>query len=92
MGATSFSARVSRAGGLGQVNYELGRSKMLWRRVKDMESLGYFPMGCGRATRAETILKPDGEVLVFENFFLVGLRLPCHDFMISVLDMLKAHI
>jgi hypothetical protein len=76
MGATSSSTRVSRAGRLGQVNYELGHSKTLWRRVKDMESLGYFPMGCGRATRAETILKPDGEVLVFENFSLSVFAFP----------------
>jgi hypothetical protein len=50
--AASSSARVSRVGGLSQVNYELGRSKTSWRRVKEMESLGFYPVGYGRATRS----------------------------------------
>jgi hypothetical protein len=91
-GAASSSARVSRGGGLGQVNYELDRSKTSWHRVKEMESLSFFPVGCGRATGAETSPRPDDEVFVFESLFVAGLRLPFHDFLIAVLDKFKVQI
>lgn len=64
-GIGSSSARVACSGGLGHENYELGRSKIASRRVNEMENLGCFPSECGRATGADTLLRLDGEVLVF---------------------------
>jgi hypothetical protein len=60
----SSSDMVSRAGGSSRLNYELGSSRTSWQRVKEMESLGYFPTGYDRAAGTETLLRPDGEVLV----------------------------
>lgn len=70
-GATTSSVRVSHAGGPGQVNYELGHLKMSWRRVKEMESLGFFPIGCCQVVGAETFLRPNGEVLVLRAYSLL---------------------
>lgn len=56
------------------------------------ESLGYFPVGFDRDVLAETTLEPKGEVLVFESLFAAGLRLPCHGFLVDVLDKYKVHI
>jgi hypothetical protein len=75
-GATSSSTRVSRAGGPGQVNYELGRSKTSWRRVKEMESLGFFAVGYGQGAGAETIPRMNDEVLVFRVCFLMVFAFP----------------
>jgi hypothetical protein len=83
------TARVSHAGGPGQVNYELGHSKTSWRRVKEMESLGFFPVGCAWAAGAETSPRTDDKVLVFESLFLAGVGLPCHDFLTTALDKFK---
>lgn len=60
----SSSDMVSRAGGSSRLNYELGSSRTSWQRVKEMESLGYFPTGYDRAAGTKTLLRPDGEVLV----------------------------
>lgn len=54
--------------------------------------MGYFPAGCGRAAEAETVLRPEGEVLLFEGLFVAGLRLPCHGFLIEVLEKFKVQI
>jgi hypothetical protein len=43
-----------------------------------MQRLGYFGDGVGRVPGAEEIPEPEGELVVFEAFFLVGLRLLAH--------------
>lgn len=75
------SARVPRSGGPGRENFKLGHSKITSRRVKEIESLGYFHTECGRVVGAETLPRPDGERLVFEGLFTAGLRLSGHDFL-----------
>jgi hypothetical protein len=57
-----------------------------------MESLGYFPCGCGHAAKVETVPRLDGEVLVFEGLFNVGLHLKCHGFLAEVLEKFKVQI
>lgn len=76
----------------GWENYVLGRSKVTLRRVKEMESLGYFPTSQGWATGAETVPRLDGEVLVFEGLFVDGLRLLSHGFLVEVLEKFKVQI
>jgi hypothetical protein len=44
--------------------------------VQEIQRLGYFGNGVGRASGAEEVLKPEGELVVFEAFFTAGLRLP----------------
>jgi hypothetical protein len=43
-----------------------------------MQRLGYFGGGVGRVPGAEEVPEPEGELVVFEAFFIVGLRLPAH--------------
>lgn len=57
-----------------------------------MVSLGHFPNGYGQATGAETTPRPKGEVMVFERLFATGIRLPCHEFLLRVLEKYKVRI
>jgi hypothetical protein len=51
-----------------------------------MQQLGYFDDGVGRVPGAEEIPEPEGELVVFEAFFIIGLRLLAHHFMVEVLQ------
>jgi hypothetical protein len=57
---------------------EFGVSRISLTRVQDMQRLGYFGGGVGRVPGAEEVPEPEGELVVFEAFFIVGLRLPAH--------------
>jgi hypothetical protein len=54
-------------------------------RVQEMQQLGYFGDGVGRVLGAEEIPEPEGELVVFEAFFIASLRLPAHHFVTEVL-------
>jgi hypothetical protein len=45
-----------------------------------MQRLGYFGDSVGRVPGAEEIPEPEGELVVFEAFFIAGLHLPAHRF------------
>jgi hypothetical protein len=51
-----------------------------------MQQLGYFGDGVGRVPGAEEIPEPEGELVVFEAFFIIDLRLLAHRFMAEVLQ------
>jgi hypothetical protein len=61
-------------------------------RVQDMQQLGYFGGGVGRVSGAEEVPEPEGELVVFEAFFIVGLRLPAHCFVSEVLQKFEVHV
>jgi hypothetical protein len=65
---------------------EFGVLRMLSGHVQDMQQLGYFGGGVGRVPGAEEIPEPEGELVVFEAFFVVELRLPAHHFVSEVLQ------
>jgi hypothetical protein len=65
---------------------EFSVSRISSGRVQDMQRLGYFGGGVGRVPGAEEIPKPEGELVVFEAFFIAGLRLPAHRFVSEVLQ------
>jgi hypothetical protein len=65
---------------------EFGVSRISSGRVQDMQRLGYFGGGVGRVPGAEEIPEPEGELVVFEAFFIAGLRLPAHRFVSEVLQ------
>lgn len=88
----SSLARFACVDGSGRENYALGHWKVTSQRVKEMESLGYFPASQGWATGAETVPRLDGEVLVFEGLFVDGLRLLSHGFLVEVLEKFKVQI
>jgi hypothetical protein len=64
---------------------EFGTSRISSVRVQEMQQLGYFGDGVGRVPGAEEILEPEGELFVFEAFFIASLRLPAHRFVAEVL-------
>jgi hypothetical protein len=57
-----------------------------------MQRLGYFGDGVGRAPGAEEIPEPEGELVVFEAFFVAGLRLPAHRFVAEVLQRFEVQV
>jgi hypothetical protein len=71
---------------------KFGVSRISSARVQDMQQLGYFGSGVGRVPGAEEIPEPEGEIVVFEAFFTVGLRLPAHRFVAEVLQRYEVQI
>jgi hypothetical protein len=71
---------------------ELGVLRISSVRVQDMQQLGYFGNGVGRVPGAEEIPEPEGEIVVFEAFFIAGLRLPAHRFVAEVLQKYEVQI
>jgi hypothetical protein len=71
---------------------EFGVSRISSVRVQDMQRLGYFGNGVGQVPGAEEIPEPEGEIVVFEAFFIVGLRLPAHRFVAEVLQRFEVQI
>jgi hypothetical protein len=54
--------------------------------------LGYIRDGVGRAPEAEEVPKLEGELVVFEAFFIIGPRLPVHRFIFEVLRRFEVQI
>jgi hypothetical protein len=71
---------------------EYGTSRIYSGRVLEMQRLGYFGNGVRRAPGAEDVPAPEGELVVFEAFFVVGLRLPAHHFVVEVLWKFEVQI
>jgi hypothetical protein len=71
---------------------EFGVSRISSVHVQDMQQLGYFGNGVGRVLGAEEIPEPEGELVVFEAFFIVGLRLPTHRFVVEVLQRFDVQV
>jgi hypothetical protein len=64
---------------------EFGTSRISSVHVQEMQWLGYFGDGVGRVPGVEEIPEPEGELVVFEVFFVDGLCLPAHRFVAEVL-------
>jgi hypothetical protein len=71
---------------------EFGNSRISSVRVLEMQRLGYFGGSVGRAPGAEEVLEPEGELVVFEAFFVAGLHLPTHRFMAEVLQRFEVQV
>jgi hypothetical protein len=71
---------------------EFGVSRMSSVHVQDMQQLGYFGGGIGRVPRAEEVPEPEGEMVVFEAFFIAGLRPPAHRFVSEVLQKFEVQV
>jgi hypothetical protein len=71
---------------------EFGVSWMSLVRVQDMQQLGYFGGGVGRVPGVEEVPEPEGELVVFEAFFIAGLRLPAHHFVSEVLQKIEVQV
>jgi hypothetical protein len=71
---------------------EFSVSWMSLVRVQDMQQLGYFGGGVGRVPGTEEVPEPEGELVVFESFFIAGLRLPVHRFVSEVLQKFEVQV
>jgi hypothetical protein len=71
---------------------ELGTSRISSVRMLEMQWLGYFGNGVGRVPGAEVVPEPEGELVVFEAFFVVGLCLPTHRFVAKVLRRFEVQV
>lgn len=71
---------------------EFGTSRISSVRVQEMRQLGYLGDGVGRVPGAEKIPEPEGELVVFEAFFIAGLRLPAHRFVAEVLQRFDVQV
>jgi hypothetical protein len=56
---------------------DFGVSRMSSVRVQDMQQLGYFGGGVARVPGTEEVPEPEGELVVFEAFFVAGLSPAC---------------
>ena len=64
---------------------EISTSRISSVHVQEMQQLGYFGDGVERVPGVEEIPEPEGELVVFEAFFMASLRLSAHRFMAEVL-------
>jgi hypothetical protein len=71
---------------------EFGSTRISSVCVLEMQRLRYFGDGVGRVSGAEEIPEPEGELVVFESFFVAGLRLPAHRFMAEVLRRFEVQV
>jgi hypothetical protein len=70
-----------------------GESKVTTNMIREYEKVGFFPPGAGRAPLDEQIPTPkDGEVVVFRDFFICGLRFPCDPILPAILDAFSVKI
>jgi hypothetical protein len=70
-----------------------GESKVTTNMVREYEKAGFFTPGAGRAPLDEKIPTPrDGEVVVFRDFFICGLRFPCDPVLPAILDAFSVKI
>jgi hypothetical protein len=71
---------------------EFGTSRISSVHVLEMQRLRYFGDNVGRVSGAEEIPEPEGELVVFEAFFVAGLRLPAYRFVAEVLRRFKVQV
>jgi hypothetical protein len=71
---------------------EFGTSWIFSGRVLEMQRLGYFGNGVGRAPGAEEVPEPESELIVFEAFFAASIRLPTHRFAVEVLQRFEVQV
>jgi hypothetical protein len=70
-----------------------GESKVTTNMIREYERVGFFPRGAGRAPLDEQIPTPrDGEVVVFRDFVICGLRFPCVPILPAILDAFSVKI
>jgi hypothetical protein len=70
-----------------------GESKVTTNMVREYEAVGFFPSGTGRAPLDEQIPTPvDGEIVVFRDFFVCGLKFPCDPILLAILNAFSVKI
>jgi hypothetical protein len=68
-------------------------SKVTSNTIREYEKARFFSPGAGRASLDEQIPTPkDGEIVVFRDFFICGLRFPCDPVLPAILDAFSVKI
>jgi tRNA A37 threonylcarbamoyladenosine synthetase subunit TsaC/SUA5/YrdC len=72
---------------LARISYDFGPSTSTKARLASLENNAhFFSKGYGRPPGAKSVLDPRvNEVMVFEDFFTVGLRMPPHPVLVDIL-------
>jgi hypothetical protein len=72
---------------LASVSYDFGRSTVARARITSLEnSTHYFLEGFAWAPDMESVPDPkENEAVVFEDFFIAGLRIPPHPVLLDIL-------
>jgi hypothetical protein len=74
-------------------SFVFGESKVTTNMIRDYEAAGFFPVGTGRAPLDEQTPTPeDGEVIVFCDFFICGLRFPGDPIFLAILNTFSMKI
>jgi hypothetical protein len=62
-------------------------------KIKEMVEKDYFPKGGARAPGTETMPEPDDdEAVVYEDYFVAGLRMPLHPTLADILLHFQAQL
>jgi hypothetical protein len=70
-----------------------GESKVTSNTIREYEKAGFLSPGAGCAPLDEQIPTPkDGEIVVFRDFFICGLRFPCDPVLPAILDAFSVKI
>jgi hypothetical protein len=79
--------KVAIVAALTGITYDFGPLGVIKARVGSMENYArYFPKGYGQAPGMESVLEPHtNEAIVFEDFFIAGLRMPPHPMVEDIL-------
>jgi hypothetical protein len=73
--------------------FVFGKSKVTADFIKDCETTGFFPVGDVRAPLDEQVPTPEAyKVVVFQDFFMCGLRFPCDPVLPTILDRFSMKI
>jgi hypothetical protein len=74
-------------------SYYFGSSTVMVSRIRRMINHGYFAKGIGREPEEETVPEPHtDEAVVFEEFFVAGLRMPPHPVLADILLAFQVQI
>jgi hypothetical protein len=83
-------------GGSGNKNsrtYYFWSSTITVGKIKEMVEKSYFPEDGARAPRVKTVLEMDNDkAMVYEDFFVTGLRIPLHPTLADILLHFQASI
>jgi hypothetical protein len=79
--------KVAAVATLARISYDFGQSTVTKTRLRSLESYTrYFPKGYDHPPGAEYVSDPrENEVVVFKDFFTVGLRMPPHPVHVDIL-------
>jgi hypothetical protein len=73
--------------------YYFGASTIALSKIKETVEKGYFAEGEAQAPGTEVVLKPDSdEAIMYEDFFIAGLRLPPHPALGDILLHFQAQL